>query len=79
MTAEGLSASLEEHPRAAGIRGALRSREKKELDRINQPEAGKQDYQDFCVSKPKIKHRVDPVNPVGYALFRVFQISPVLW
>ena len=34
MTAEGLSASLEEHPRAAGIRGSLRSREKEELDRI---------------------------------------------
>jgi len=36
LTADGrgMSASLEEHPRAAGIRGALRSREKKELDRI---------------------------------------------
>jgi len=24
-----------------------------------------QDYQDFCISKPKIKHRVNPAHPVG--------------
>jgi hypothetical protein len=34
-----------------------------------------QDCQEFCISKPKIKNRVDPVNPVGNALFRVFQFS----
>jgi hypothetical protein len=34
-----------------------------------------QDYQEFCISKPKIKNRVDPVSPVGNALFRAFQFS----
>jgi hypothetical protein len=24
-----------------------------------------QDYQDFCISKPNIEHRVNPVHPVG--------------
>ncbi len=39
-TAEGLSASLAEHPRAAGIRGALRLREKPGKESITKTRKG---------------------------------------
>jgi hypothetical protein len=38
-----------------------------------------QDYQEFCISKPKIKNRVDPVNPVGNALFWRFPVFVLSW